>query len=211
MFKTRRNQLRNVVVAATVLALSTGELIAQEDDPEPATNLELIQKLSREVADSLRTYVRPGDSVSVVVRPMETAWYVSGVIVQAMTDGGRIVTQSVSAPFEIEVGLLSAQVMYANTRRKAFFGSRILDRIVSVEFNAKVVDKRTGTILFNDNIIKSVADIVNVSDVDKLENAGIPATRGVLPSEGFFSTILEPLVAMGAVAVAVYLLFHVRS
>jgi hypothetical protein len=73
------------------------------------------------------------------------------------------------------------------------------------------VDKTTGTILLNDNFARSAADIVDVSDIDKLENAGVPATHGVLPSEGFFSTILEPLVAMGAIAVAVYLLFHVRS
>jgi hypothetical protein len=50
-----------------------------------------------------------------------------------------------------------------------------------------------------------------MSDVESLENSGIPATHGVIPKEGLFSTFLEPLVAIGAMAVAVYLLFHVRS
>ena len=211
MFRTRMNRLRKIFVVGIVLTLWAGGLVAQEESTKPATNLELIQTLSRQVADTIRTYVKPGDSVSVAVRPMETAWYVSGVIVQAMIDGGRITTQSPLARYEVDVGLFTAQVTYTNTRRKSLFGSRILDRTVRVEFNAKVVDKASGAILLNDKFTTSAADIVEVSDVDKLENAGIPATHGVLPSEGFFSTILEPLVAMGAVAVAVYLLFHVRS
>jgi hypothetical protein len=36
-------------------------------------------------------------------------------------------------------------------------------------------------------------------------------TKGYLPPEGFFSTWAEPLVIIGAIAVAVYLLFTVRS
>ena len=211
MFRTGGRWLRNILVASIVMAFLFEESVAQEDDGEPATNLSLIQKLSREVADSVRTYVRVGDSVSVAIRPKETAWYVASVMVQSMIDGGRIPTESLSAPYEIDFGLLNARVTYGNTRRNAFFGSKILDRKVSIEFNTKVVHRMTGSILFNGNVSRFASDTIEVGDVDKVESAGIPATHGVLPGEGFFSTMLEPLVALGTIAVAVYLLFHVRS
>jgi hypothetical protein len=39
----------------------------------------------------------------------------------------------------------------------------------------------------------------------------VSVTQGTLPGEGFFSSLVEPLVMIGAIAVAVYLLFTVRS
>jgi len=57
----------------------------------------------------------------------------------------------------------------------------------------------------------SFTDTVAVSDVGDIEQASIPVTRGVLPAEDFFSGIAEPLVVVGAIAVAIFLLFTVRS
>jgi len=39
----------------------------------------------------------------------------------------------------------------------------------------------------------------------------LPFTRAELPPEPFFSGLLEPAVAIGSAAVAIYLLFAVRS
>jgi len=44
-----------------------------------------------------------------------------------------------------------------------------------------------------------------------LETPGIPATRGALPSPGVFSSLVEPVVLVGSIAVAIVLLFSVRS
>ena len=56
-----------------------------------------------------------------------------------------------------------------------------------------------------------VKDTVEFSEISQLENSGIAATHGTLPGEGFFSTLIEPIVTIGALAVGVYLLFHVRT
>lgn len=188
-------------------------MVAQEDEPASRvpTNLEIFQKLSRRVGDSIAVFVNRGDSVRVTLRPLESAWYVEGVVRQAFTEGGRFPTQSLSARSEVELGLVRAHVEYANVRRPGLFGTKIIDRTLSVEFVVKVVDSRSGEIVVNRTFVQSATDVVDASDVEKLENAGIPATRGTLPREGFFSTLVEPLVAIGAIAVAVYLLFHVRS
>lgn len=186
-------------------------LAAEEESTRPLTNLELIQKLSREVGDTLALFIGEGDSVRLLMHPVESSWYVEGSVLQAVSKRGCIPTASPSAPYDIELGLENVQVRYADVRRSGFFGSRVLDRTVTVQYAAKVVDKRSGTIVLSKTIVGSTDDVVEASEVENLENVGIPTTHGSLPKEGFFSTLLEPFVTMGAIAVAVYLLFHVRS
>jgi hypothetical protein len=194
------------------LVLVTGSLVAQDETSTPlATNLELLQKLSRAVGDSVAAYLHQNDSVHVIVRSSESAWYVEGVILQAFDQSGRVPVQLAAAPYEVEFGLTGIKTEYANVRRSGLFGAKLLDRMVRVEFLTKIVDRRQGVVLLNRTFVQSASDVIEASDVERLENPIIPATRGVLPTEGFFSTILEPLAALGAVAVAVYLLFHVRS
>ena len=54
-------------------------------------------------------------------------------------------------------------------------------------------------------------DTINVEEVEKVENRSYPFTQGELPPEPFFSSLLEPIVAIGAAAVTVILFFTVRS
>jgi hypothetical protein len=55
------------------------------------------------------------------------------------------------------------------------------------------------------------SDTVDASDLDRIEQPGLPVTRADVPPSGFFDTLAEPLIAISAVAVAVYLLFTIRS
>lgn len=57
----------------------------------------------------------------------------------------------------------------------------------------------------------SVLDTINVEDVETVENRSYPFTQGELPPEPFFSSILEPAVAIGAAATVIILFFSVRS
>ena len=76
---------------------------------------------------------------------------------------------------------------------------------------AKLVDDRSGVITLNREFREELHDTIRVSAIPSLEDPGVPLTQGALPPEGFFSSLVEPLVMLGAVAVAVYLLFTVRS
>jgi len=57
----------------------------------------------------------------------------------------------------------------------------------------------------------TVKDTINVEDVEEVENRSFPFTQGELPPEPFFSSLLEPIVAIGAAAVTIFLFFSVRS
>lgn len=183
----------------------------EEDSIRRPTNLELIQKLSGQVGDTLASLAGQGDSVRLAIYPAESAWYVEGSVLQAIRKSGRIPTESPSSPYGIELGLEKVEVNYADIRRRGMFGPKVLDRSILVEYAAKVVNRKAGTILLTRNISRSFDDVVEASEIAELENPSVPATQGKLPTEGFFSSLVEPFVTMGAIAVAVYLLFQVRS
>ena len=57
----------------------------------------------------------------------------------------------------------------------------------------------------------SKIDTVKYDDINSLENQGIPFTTAEVPPEPFFSSLLEPAIAIGAAALTIYLFFNVRS
>lgn len=204
--------LRDALILTLVVSLACETLAAEEDDvARTPTNLELIQNLSAQVGDTLATLAAEGDSVRVAIYPSESAWFVEGSVLEAIRKSGRIPTASTSAPYDIQLGLEKVEVRYDDGRRSGLFGSRIVDRSVGVRYAVKVVDRRSGMILLTGTVSRDSHDVVESSEIEELENPRIPATQGKLPAEGFFSSLVEPLVTMGAIAVAVYLLFQVRS
>jgi hypothetical protein len=102
-------------------------------------------------------------------------------------------------------------VSYDDVRRDGFFGEKVVSRTVQVAFSVKVVDRRAGTHLLVQDFSEEATDTIGLSQIQEVENPNISVTRGTLPAEGFFTSLVEPLVVLGSIAVAVYLLFHVRS
>lgn len=110
-----------------------------------------------------------------------------------------------------EFGVADARVTYANLRRDGFLGQRVLDRNVKLTLRGKIVDRRTGALLSIREWTEERDDVVGISQIESLETLGVPMTKGTIPPEGFFSGLAEPLVVLGAIAVAVVLLFSIRS
>ena len=211
--RTTENQLRYSLLGLALLVALVCSAAAQEEESTQhiPSNLDVIQKLGLQIGDSLAESLRGIDSVQVFVRPIESAWYFEGTMLKALSAHGKVPNQSPSSGGELDVGLLVAKVEYSDVGRHGIFAERMFGRTVSVECSGKVVDRRSGAILLNRNLAGSASDTIDASVIEKLENPGIPATHGVVPGEGFFSTIFEPIVMMGAVGVAVFLLFRVRS
>jgi len=85
-------------------------------------------------------------------------------------------------------------------------------RIEAVEKSIGVAERELQIRLAAMNEFReAMRDTIQVSQVPLLEDPNVPVTQGTLPAEGFFSSLAEPLIMIGAVAVAVYLLFTVRS
>jgi hypothetical protein len=75
----------------------------------------------------------------------------------------------------------------------------------------RLVDRVEGTVGMSAERMAVFSDTIALSQVERIEHASLPVTRGRVPPEDFFSGIAEPLIIVGAVAVAIFLLFTVRS
>lgn len=110
----------------------------------------------------------------------------------------------------LEIGLAEAGVSYGRAFRGSLFGKQLAQRRIRTTISANL-RSANEEVLFAGNLSRVFIDTVRAGDIAELETAGIPFTHGKPPEEGFFDTILEPAIIMGAAAVAIYLFFTVRS
>jgi hypothetical protein len=207
--------LENIGARCFIAALALGWITAQGTAQEasgPPTNLQILRSLGGRIAGVSLADVRQGDSATVqlTVLPRETGWIIEDSVVAAAVRR-NFKPVDVNGAYRAEFGILELRVGYENVRRDGMFGPRIVDRSVRVSLHAKILDQRSGTVVVSRDLTEEHRDTVLVSGVERLESVALPATRGQLPSEGFFSTIAEPVVVLGTIAVAVILLFTVRS
>ncbi|MFZ1518813.1 MAG: hypothetical protein WAU11_08565 [Ignavibacteriaceae bacterium] len=100
----------------------------------------------------------------------------------------------------------NALVEYSEPEKNGIFGEFLTERKIELSGNYFI----SGKSQINDfNLVEK--DTINVEDVEKIENRSYPFTQGELPPEPFFSSLLEPIVAISAAAVTVILFFTVRS
>jgi hypothetical protein len=192
--------------------LASGSLSARADD-EIRSNLQVLQLIAGRLADSLAAVGGPRDSsqVALTLNPQDVRWFMGVFVEQPFRDRGWILSGTPVAHYGAEFSFYEMKVAYANPRRSGLFGARLADRRVSVNAHVRLSDLRTGRVLVDGEKSLELEDVVEMSLIESLENPSVPQTHGTFPSEGFFAGWAEPLVLLGAVAVAVYLLFTVRS
>ena len=197
----------SIVLVAYGLSQESGEL------KTPATNLDVMRSLARMIADRTlkEAGVKDTPKIQITVLPKESAWYIESGIIDAMRTANLSLSDDGTAPFLIEFGLSDARVQYSNIRKDGFFGAKLVDRKVNLRLTSKVVNRQTGILAFSSDLEESITDTIELSEVSTVENPAIAITKGTLPGEGFFSNLAEPLILIGSIAVAVILLFNVRS
>lgn len=100
----------------------------------------------------------------------------------------------------------NALVEYSEPEKNGIFGEFLTERKIVLSGNYFI----SGKSQINEfNLTEK--DTINVEEVEKIENRSYPFTQGDLPPEPFFSSLLEPIVAISAAAVTVILFFTVRS
>ena len=187
--------------------------VFSQDMKQTATNLDVIRLLAKQIAVDVLTQTKvnsPG-SIDLSIYPKETAWYLEGSVREGFQSLGFVVRQDTAATLSATFGLSDARIEYSNIRKDGLFGSKLVDRKIKIELTGKFSDRKTGHILWASEQTQSIIDTIELSEINRVENPTIAITRGTLPRESFFSNIAEPLILLGAIAVAVFLLFNVRS
>jgi hypothetical protein len=175
------------------------------------TNLDVIRTLAGKIAERIPLDVSAGDSVAIIVLPKETAWCLEGAIAERLSKRGMHMATNVDSARKLRFGIIDARVVYSNQRRSGILGAKLVDRDIRLKLEMKISNR------FGDKEVppsiaeESQRDTVRSSEAAGLENPFVAFTKGSMETEGFFSTLAEPLIMIGATAVAVFLLFAVRS
>ncbi|MBP1647858.1 MAG: hypothetical protein H6Q32_839 [Bacteroidetes bacterium] len=201
---------RSLLLLAVLLPGVCQVAVAQVGAP---TNIRVYQHLSTRIGDSVSAHIPERDSLRILlsVVPEGSAWLIEGGIAQAFRERGYTVVVAPPAEYEAELGVLEMRVVYGEVRSDGLFSGNVVDREVHLSASAKLVDRRSSVLTVSREFRQTSVDTVLVSEIPQLEDPNIPITQGAPPGEGFFSSLAEPLILLGAVAVAVYLLFTVRS
>ena len=197
-----RRRAINLLFAVVCTALAV-----RAQDDQPATNLEIFRTLASAAGDSIAQTFGGPDSVRLEVRPQDIAWLIEGTLVQTLARSGIVSVRESGT--SLAVGIHDIGVTYSNMRGSAIFGGKDVDRSVTLRLEAMVTPVAGG--ISSREYMLHADDTVPASAIPSLENRAIPATMGLVPEQGFFANLAEPLILIGALAVGVYLLFSVRS
>lgn len=190
----------------TILILSTSFAISQTK-----TNLEVFFSLTDSLADEVASEISGkdegivlslnlGETYSVFANNIRSGLLKEGIKIFPVSPDRQILPG-------LNLNLIDAKVEYGESEREGWFGDYYVPRTVSIEGNYLNSSSMNGLQKFH---FVSV-DSVKVDDIGTLESDSFPFTKGQIPAEPFFSSLWEPVVAIGVAAVTVILFFSVRS
>jgi hypothetical protein len=164
---------------------------------------DILKNLSLRGGDSVGLDIRAGDERSIFEGAISSALKGDSLIVFATPDSSSQYRMGVSAP--------AVRVRYTNMYRDGMFGAQKVRREIAAEMTATVTRGVSREVIYSGMVKHEMADSVKVDAVPSIENESVPASRATLPSEKGMDRFVEPFVIIGATAVAIFLLFHVRS
>jgi len=184
---------------------------AQEGSPQ--SNLTLIRGLLARAADSVVTVLagQPPGGVTLQVRPPEIAWLAEEQFSNRLRQSEWPPFSGPHVGWSLLIVVDEISVVYSDPREGGLFASGLLDRTVGVAVRVRATSGESAEPAVDVRYTPTVRDTIASTDVEFVETSYLPFTQGRVPQGGFFSSLLEPVVVIGTIAVAVLLLFTVRS
>ena len=202
-----------LMLLLTVLAAMLPATVRADEPLPPRPTVRIFQEMIAAVADSvfLAPAVSRPATVRIAIEPATHAWYLETAVLASARAHDLTPAEGSATQYEARIGVDQIGTVYGDVRRTWMFGEQIMDRTIRVAGTLKMVEKGTGAILLSRPFDAVARDTVAVVGCEALESPGIPATHAIAPASGAFSSLIEPIVLIGSVAVAVYLLFSVRN
>ena len=175
------------------------------------TNFEIITKLIDEtVSDVKQNLPRDLNELTLNLYSSDDYSVLKSKIVSSFQNGNiTLVNTPASNGTNLDLTLADANIEYTDSFRDGLFGTYLVER--KTEINGSYFVTKTGK---SNNVIefeKSYLDTLDYDQIENIETRSIPFTQADPPGEPFFSSLLEPAIALGAVAVTIYLFFTVRT
>ncbi|MEP0861729.1 MAG: hypothetical protein HRF52_09875 [Ignavibacterium sp.] len=116
------------------------------------------------------------------------------------------ISREESSQLSINFTITEAVVKYNDSFRDGLFGDILVEREINLNGNFLIPYKS-----FSKDFAFSYTDTIKYDQLNEIENRAYPFTQNNHPSEPFFSSLIEPVIAIGAAATAVILFFTIRS
>jgi hypothetical protein len=119
------------------------------------------------------------------------------------------INDSENAQNKLLYNLEEVKINYTDVFKDGLFGTYLVKR--ESHLDGSFYLSKNGNIGDVNSFNHFLADTVLYSEISQLDNIAYSFTSADLPEEPFFSSTLEPVIAIGTAAVAVYLFFNIRS
>ncbi len=188
------------------------------------TNLEVFQnilvKLSKDIA--AQSKFEAGDRVAVKIQPADESWLVEQSLTAALRELGVMVfadsfpksdqpARATTPRYSLNAMVVNMQIHYDTPFHDGIFGPEKVRRTAAVSLAYQSADEETKEIRSSRTLLDDDVDTVSVGEISTLEQPALKSTHAILPDASALDRFMEPLIIVGATAVAVYLFFHVRS
>lgn len=175
------------------------------------TNLDICYTLVDSAAQNTARNI-PADKVDVKLDLGSGSIYsvFNNRIIESMKKEGKNilpVVKNENPHAEVSFIVDRTSVNYSDLFQQNIFGDFYTKREISLSGSYIVISPSNKL----QNFSYSYSDTVNVNDIKSLENNALPFTQGKVPTEPLFSSIYEPVIAIGAAALTVILFFTIRS
>ena len=174
------------------------------------SNLERINLLvdvsTEEISSELQDRV---GGFNLVYKTPSEYFILNNRIIAGLSKNGIKIDNDSSQSNKINYTISHAGVEYSDLFRDGLFGEYFLERKFHLMGNY-VVDQN-DVVINSDTFEISKMDTINYNNYAFIENNSIPFTKANVPSEPFLPSIIEPVIAITAVAVTIILFFSVRS
>ncbi|HQF41566.1 MAG TPA: hypothetical protein PK073_01550 [Ignavibacteriaceae bacterium] len=177
--------------------------------PQSPTNIDVFYTLVDSAADMVIKDLGNVKTVNLELNfGIDYSVFANRVRGKLLRSGVQLVGDESDSKDFVRVNLVldNSFVAYSEPEKDGIFGDFYTQRTIKLSGNYFISKNSEVKEFIFTNI-----DKVKVDDVEELENRSYPFTRGDLPPEPFFSTLWEPIVAIGAAALTVILFFTVRS
>ena len=199
--KTRNSHFIIILIA---LVLSS-ELFSQTLSNLERINL-LVDISTEEISSSLQD---TSDSYNLVNKTLSEYYILNNRVIAGLSKNGIKIDKNSSHSNQINYIISHAGVEYSDLFRDGLFGEYLLERKFDIMGNYVV--EKTGIVISSDTFEISKMDTISYNNFAFIENNSLPFTKANVPSEPFLPSIIEPVIAITAIAVTIILFFTVRS
>ena len=177
---------------------------------QPKTNIEQVYGLiEKSVTGILTGKVEKKDKVYVEFSSPDSYSILKSSLIEKTGASASVNPQKENSGFVLTYTIEEARIKYSDPFTQSFLGRNYVEREVTLKgFSALNRPAEPVTI---GRFSYSEKDTVEYRQLKELANTAYPFTNPEIPQEPFFSSILEPVIAVGVAVTTIYLLFTVRS